>query len=224
MKAKGGIATNTSALRRHQRSRAPWLPRPRTAFRCLYRSQTCWCPDLRRDHIDERSPISTKHCPSEAQLASAVLLGSSSGETFLPHAPWSASLSDVFVFGTVDLRVEAKRSHLSILRLASECRHPLLETLRLNSFGHKNTVFGQRAPFMQNLEDEITRILDEARESLTSVEITVRLDRNLGSLKTPYSICEIEWCAHKMPNVAKSDKKYYLKAEDAGQTAAARAV
>jgi hypothetical protein len=74
-----------------------------------------------------------------------------------------------------------------------------------------------------SLGDEITRILDEARESLTSVEITVRLNRDVGSLKIPYSVSEIEWRAHKMPNVAESDKKYYLKGEDAGQ-AAARAV
>jgi hypothetical protein len=81
-------------------------------------------------------------------------------------------------------------------------------------------VNSQAIPIMPSLGNEITRILDEARESLTSVEITVRLNRDFGSLKIPYSISEIEWCAHKMPNVAKSDKKYYLKGEEVGQTAA----
>ena len=73
---------------------------------------------------------------------------------------------------------------------------------------------------MPSLENHITRILGEAKECLTAVEITVRLNAEFGGKDTPHTITEIEACADKMPNLRKSEKKYCRKPEDASQAAA----
>jgi hypothetical protein len=72
---------------------------------------------------------------------------------------------------------------------------------------------------MSNLEKQITQILEAAREGLTSVEITVRLNVDFASQKIPHTIAEIERCANKMPNVTKSERKYCLQPEDTSQAA-----
>lgn len=59
---------------------------------------------------------------------------------------------------------------------------------------------------MASLANHIDRILS-AGECLTAVEITLRLDTELGS-GNPYTISEVVRCADNMPNLAKSGKEY----------------
>jgi hypothetical protein len=60
---------------------------------------------------------------------------------------------------------------------------------------------------MPRLESHIERILGEARECLTAVEITLLLNAEFGD-SNPYTITEIVACADKMPDLRKDGKKY----------------
>jgi hypothetical protein len=62
---------------------------------------------------------------------------------------------------------------------------------------------------MASLENHIDRILTSG-ECLTAVEITLRLDAELGS-SNPYTISDVVRCADKMSNVVKSGKQYCLE-------------
>jgi hypothetical protein len=61
---------------------------------------------------------------------------------------------------------------------------------------------------MASLENHIARILGEARECLTAVEITLRLNAESASSSNPYAITEIVACADKMPTLRRDGKKY----------------
>jgi hypothetical protein len=66
---------------------------------------------------------------------------------------------------------------------------------------------------MATLANHIDRILSTER-SLTAVEITLRLNAELGS-GNPYTISEVVRCADNMPNLVKSGKEYcFLPSED----------
>ena len=73
---------------------------------------------------------------------------------------------------------------------------------------------------MTSLENQISGILGEAKECLTLVEITIRLNTDFGSLKIPYSVVEVQRCADRMRNVVKLDSKYCLRPADADQASA----
>jgi hypothetical protein len=60
---------------------------------------------------------------------------------------------------------------------------------------------------MPRLESHIDRILAEARECLTAVEIVLRLNAEFGDSQA-YTITEILACADKMPNLRREGKKY----------------
>ena len=60
---------------------------------------------------------------------------------------------------------------------------------------------------MPHLESHIERILAEARECLTAVEITLRLNAEFGDSE-PYTTTEIVACADEMPNLRREGKKY----------------
>jgi len=59
---------------------------------------------------------------------------------------------------------------------------------------------------MASLENHIDRILTNG-ECLTAVEITLRLDAELGS-SNPYTISEVVRCADSMTSLVKSGKQY----------------
>ncbi len=59
---------------------------------------------------------------------------------------------------------------------------------------------------MAPLTNHIDRILGVG-ECLTAVEITLRLNAELGS-GNPYTISEVVRCADKMPNLVRSGKEY----------------
>jgi hypothetical protein len=59
---------------------------------------------------------------------------------------------------------------------------------------------------MASLENHINRLLEKG-ECLTAVEITLRLDAELGS-SNAYTISEVVRCADNMPNLVKSGKEY----------------
>jgi hypothetical protein len=69
---------------------------------------------------------------------------------------------------------------------------------------------------MPSLENHITRILGEAREDLTAVEIAGRLNAEGGA----YTEGEIATRADKMSNLSKRGEKYHRNPEDASQAAA----
>jgi hypothetical protein len=61
---------------------------------------------------------------------------------------------------------------------------------------------------MATLESHINRILIEANECLTAVEITLRLNADFSGRAYPYRIGEIVTCADRMLNLRKDGKKY----------------
>jgi len=70
---------------------------------------------------------------------------------------------------------------------------------------------------MATLEDHINRILDEAGECLTAVEITLRLDAEMSGSPKRYTISEIVLCAEQIPNLRRSGNRYCRKPKDASQ-------
>jgi hypothetical protein len=64
-------------------------------------------------------------------------------------------------------------------------------------------------------------VMTSATEPLLSrVEIAIRLNTNLGTLKIPYSVIEVQRCVDRMPNITKSGNKYCIRSQDAGQVSA----
>jgi hypothetical protein len=60
--------------------------------------------------------------------------------------------------------------------------------------------------YMASLENHINRVLEKGG-CLTAVEITLRLDAELG-INNSYTISEVVKCADRMPNLVRSGKEY----------------
>jgi len=61
---------------------------------------------------------------------------------------------------------------------------------------------------MTNLKAKIDRVIAQAGGCLTAVEITLRLNGEIGDSPNPYTISEIVSCADSMSNLHRFGKEY----------------